>query len=80
MRRGLLLWLIVGWVGWAVLPWYALEDGLFDPGWIEDEEELSQRSHATRPASTWLRIRPSEGPELSCTTRTPWFSAMKGSP
>ena len=36
MRRGLLLWLIVGWVGWAVLPWYALEDGLLDPGWIED--------------------------------------------
>ena len=36
MRRGLLLWLMVGWVGWAVLPWYALEDGLLDPGWIED--------------------------------------------
>ena len=36
MRRGLLLWLIVGWVGWAVLPWYALEDGILDPGWIED--------------------------------------------
>ncbi len=32
--RTLLGWLVVGWIGFTVLPWYALDDGLFDHSWI----------------------------------------------
>jgi iron(III) transport system permease protein len=32
--RTLAGWLVVGWVGFAVLPWYALEDGLLAAGWL----------------------------------------------
>ena len=42
--------------------------------------ELSQMSQVTRPLSTMLRMRPTEGPVLSCTTFTPGFSAAKGAP
>jgi iron(III) transport system permease protein len=36
VRRGLAIWLAVGWIGWAILPWYALADGLLDAGWLTD--------------------------------------------
>jgi len=32
----LLLWLVVGWVGYAVLPWYGLNDNFFLLGWVFD--------------------------------------------
>ncbi len=40
-RRGtvhptLVLWLIVGWVGFLLLPWYGLEDGIFSLEWLID--------------------------------------------
>lgn len=28
------LWLIIGWAGFALVPWYAVSRGLLDPGWI----------------------------------------------
>jgi iron(III) transport system permease protein len=30
------LWLCVGWVGYAILPWYAIEDGLWSLAWLLD--------------------------------------------
>ena len=32
----LALWLVVGWVGFVLLPWYGVEDGLFSFGWLFD--------------------------------------------
>lgn len=32
----LLLWLAVGWVGFAFLPWYGLDDNFFFGGWLFD--------------------------------------------
>ena len=32
----LILWLIVGWVGFALLPWYGLEDGILSFEWLFD--------------------------------------------
>jgi len=32
----LIFWIIVGWVGFLVLPWYGIEDGFFDFGWLFD--------------------------------------------
>ena len=30
----LLLWLVVGWIGYAVLPWYGLDQNFFLLGWL----------------------------------------------
>ncbi len=35
-RRPLLFWLAVGWVGFALLPWYGVEEGILDPAWLTD--------------------------------------------
>jgi len=35
-RRPLLFWLAVGWVGFALLPWYGVEEGILDPAWLID--------------------------------------------
>ncbi len=35
MRRSVVLWLAVGWVGLAVLPWYAIEDGFWNFAWLD---------------------------------------------
>ena len=32
----LILWLIVGWAGFALLPWYGLEDGILSLEWLVD--------------------------------------------
>ncbi|MCF6320538.1 MAG: iron ABC transporter permease [Rhizobiaceae bacterium] len=32
----LLLWLIVGWVGFLLVPWYGIEDGFFSFDWLSD--------------------------------------------
>ena len=32
----LILWLIVGWAGFFLLPWYGVEDGIFTSGWLFD--------------------------------------------
>jgi iron(III) transport system permease protein len=34
MSRAIILWILVGVTGAAVLPWYALNDGLFSTGWM----------------------------------------------
>ncbi len=36
MNRAVLLWLAVGWGGFAILPWYAMEDGLWSLTWLAD--------------------------------------------
>ena len=35
-RRPLLFWLAVGWVGFVLVPWYGLEEGILDPTWLID--------------------------------------------
>ncbi len=32
----LLLWLIVGWAGFCLVPWYGIEDGFFGFEWLSD--------------------------------------------
>lgn len=32
----LIFWIIIGWVGFLLLPWYAVEDGLFSFEWLFD--------------------------------------------
>ncbi len=32
----LIFWIIVGWVGFCVLPWFGIEDGFFRFGWLAD--------------------------------------------
>ena len=34
MRRSLVLWLAVGWIGYAILPWHAIEDGFWTFAWL----------------------------------------------
>ena len=36
MKNSLTLWLILGWFGFLVLPWYMLEDGFFSFYWLFD--------------------------------------------
>jgi len=36
MNKTIALWLIVGLVGFCVLPWYVLEDGLWSFEWLRD--------------------------------------------
>ena len=33
LRSWALTWSLVGVAGWALLPWYAIADGIFSPGW-----------------------------------------------
>ena len=35
-RPVLILWIIAGWVGYCLLPWYGIEDGFFSFGWVFD--------------------------------------------
>ncbi len=35
MNRTVVLWLAVGWVGFAVLPWYAIDDGFWSLAWLD---------------------------------------------
>lgn len=35
MNRTVALWLAVGWVGFAVLPWYAIDDGFWSLEWLD---------------------------------------------
>ncbi len=32
----LIFWIIAGWVGFLILPWYAIEDGIFAFDWLFD--------------------------------------------
>ena len=34
--RTIALWLAVGWVGFAILPWYVIEDGFWAFDWLFD--------------------------------------------
>lgn len=44
MRRTIGLWLIVEWIGFAVLPWYAVDGGFWDLAWIRGGGFLSAGS------------------------------------
>ncbi len=35
MNRTATLWLAVGWIGFAILPWYVIEDGFWNFEWLE---------------------------------------------
>ena len=47
-RRPILLWLAVGWVGFALLPWYGLDDGILASDWLLGR--LGVGTISTRPA------------------------------
>ena len=32
----MIFWILAGWVGFAVLPWYGVEDGFFSFDWVFD--------------------------------------------
>ncbi len=54
-----LLWLAAGWIGYAVLPWYALQDGILDPSWITGGYPFSDDSapalfHVLSGRKPWL--------------------------
>ena len=41
-RPVLIFWIIVGWVGYCILPWYGIEDGFFSFEWIFDGFPLEE--------------------------------------
>ena len=34
MNRNVILWCVVGWIGYAILPWYAIYDGFWSLDWL----------------------------------------------
>ena len=36
MNRTVLLWFVVGWIGFLILPWYVIEDGFWGLEWVLD--------------------------------------------
>ncbi|MDJ0969268.1 MAG: iron ABC transporter permease [Kiloniellales bacterium] len=44
MNRTVLLWLAAGWVGFAILPWYAIEEGFWAFEWVLDGYPLDSYS------------------------------------
>ncbi len=42
MNRTVCLWLAIGWIGFFVLPWYAIEDGFFAFEWLLDGYPLDR--------------------------------------
>ena len=41
-RPVLIFWIIVGWVGYCIIPWYGIEDGFFSLEWILDGFPLEE--------------------------------------
>lgn len=45
LHPAVILWMAVGWLGFAILPWYGVEDGFFNLSWLFDgwpfDSELS---------------------------------------
>src|SRR5258708_17486102 len=55
--RGLLAWLIVGAVGYLLLPWYMLQDSVLGIGWLRDwagNDNAPAILQAFRYGRTWL--------------------------
>lgn len=55
----IVLWMVVGWVGYAVLPWYAVDDGFWSfawagDGWPLDEDTGSALLIAAQGMKLWL--------------------------
>src|SRR5688572_19595394 len=42
--RTVVWWLIVGWVGYAILPWYAVDDGFWSFEWLQGGYPLDEDS------------------------------------
>ena len=38
----LIFWIIAGWIGFFILPWYGVEDGFFRLGWLIDGWPLDE--------------------------------------
>ncbi|MDH3452801.1 MAG: iron ABC transporter permease, partial [Gammaproteobacteria bacterium] len=36
LDRSIVMWLAMGWLGFAGLPWYAIEDGFWSLAWLGD--------------------------------------------
>jgi iron(III) transport system permease protein len=40
--RTVVWWLLAGWIGYAVLPWYAVDDGFWSFEWLQDGYPLDE--------------------------------------
>lgn len=59
LHPAVILWLAVGWLGYAVLPWYTLDDGLFSFTWLAGGYPLDRDSapalfHVLQGRKPWL--------------------------
>jgi iron(III) transport system permease protein len=57
LERPAALWLAAAWLGYAVLPWYAIEGGLFVTSWFlryPDAQSGSALYHAVARGAWWL--------------------------
>ncbi len=57
--RTLWTWIAIGWIGFAVLPWYVIEDGFWSLAWIADgypfaADYAPAAIQAARGAAPWL--------------------------
>jgi iron(III) transport system permease protein len=55
-NRPVVLWLAVGWAGFAVLPWYAIDDGFWTFAWLDGY--IAQADHAPALFAAVLTDRP----------------------
>src|ERR1700682_2961044 len=56
-RRALLIWLIVGAIGFLLVPWYALQDSVWTLRWVRDfagKEAAAALLQATAHGRPWL--------------------------
>ena len=40
LERTVVLWLAIGWIGYAILPWYAIDGGFWSFDWLIDDWPL----------------------------------------
>jgi iron(III) transport system permease protein len=44
LERTVVLWLVVGWIGYAILPWYGVDDGFWSFQWLLDGYPLDDEA------------------------------------
>ncbi len=54
----LIFWIIAGWVGFVVLPWYGIEDGFFTFEWLIDGYPFDE-DYAPAAFLIWRRAKSS---------------------
>ncbi len=58
MKRIAVFWLVVGVIGWALLPWYLTEGGFWRFGWLADMSgtNISALGAASSANLPWAKI------------------------